>query len=250
MQNIYDNKKFFDDYVSMRNGKINANDLIERPMFKSLLPKLNGKKILDLGCGFGDLCSYMVSNGATKVVGLDISKRMIELANQKNSNKVIQYIVKPMEKLSDIKEQFDIVTSSLAFHYVENFDKLISDIAKLLKPNGRLIFSEEHPLATCFVPPENNPKLDHKIDFDGKRYYLISDYNNMGKRILKWNVDGVIKYHRNFSEIANTLIKNGFEIERVEESRANESVIEKEPKFAYQNDRPYFIFFVARKTNY
>lgn len=54
-QNIYDNERFFDGYRKLRENKVNANNLFEIPALFSLLPDLRGKKVLDLGCGFGAL---------------------------------------------------------------------------------------------------------------------------------------------------------------------------------------------------
>lgn len=245
MQNIYDNKEFFDDYINMRNKEINANNLIEKPIFQSLLPSFKDKKILDLGCGFGDLCKFAENDGARKVVGIDISKNMIDRAKKINYGEKISYLNLPMEKINEINEKFDFVLSSLAFHYVENFDKLIKNIKNLLVPNGYLIFSQEHPVATAFIPPKNK-KIDSKIDIENKRYYLLSDYNNNGKRSIHWNIDGVVKYHRNFTTIINTLLENNFIIEKLVESYADEEVIKLEPKYKYQNDRPYFLFIKAK----
>ncbi len=245
MQNIYDNKEFFDDYINMRNKEINANNLIEKPIFQSLLPSFKDKKILDLGCGFGDLCKFAENDGARKVVGIDISKNMIDKAKKINYGEKISYLNLPMEKINEINEKFDFVLSSLAFHYVENFDKLIKNIKNLLVPNGYLIFSQEHPVATAFIPPKNK-KIDSKIDIENKRYYLLSDYNNNGKRSIHWNIDGVVKYHRNFTTIINTLSENNFIIEKLVESYADEEAIKLEPKYKYQNDRPYFLFIKAK----
>lgn len=245
MQNIYDNKEFFDDYINMRNKDINANNLIEKPIFQSLLPSFKDKKILDLGCGFGDLCKFAENDGARKVVGIDISKNMIDKAKKINYGEKISYLNLPMEKINEINEKFDFVLSSLAFHYVENFNKLIKNIKNLLVPNGYLIFSQEHPVATAFIPPKNK-KIDSKIDIENKRYYLLSDYNNNGKRSIHWNIDGVVKYHRNFTTIINTLSENNFIIEKLVESYADEEVIKLEPKYKYQNDRPYFLFIKAK----
>ena len=51
-QNIYDNETFFEGYKKIRDNEINANNLFEIPALFSMIPELNGKKVLDLGCGF------------------------------------------------------------------------------------------------------------------------------------------------------------------------------------------------------
>lgn len=244
IQNIYDNQKFFNDYIDMRENQFNANDLLEIPMIKSMLPDLQGKSVLDLGCGSGGMSKYFVEKGASRVLALDISKNMIMLAKETNSDDKIEFKVLSMEQISKIKEKFDVVFSSLAFHYVEDFQKLIKDISKLLKPNGMLLFSQEHPVATAVIL---QGAMKNKIDINGKKYFLLSDYNNNGKRLLNWNVDGVIKYHRNFTCIINSLINAGLNIVELQESQPFEKAVEKVEKYKYQKDKPYFLFVKAIK---
>lgn len=55
-QNIFDNPTFFDGYKALRDGECNANDLIEQPAMRKLIPDLSGKSVLDLGCGYGHNC--------------------------------------------------------------------------------------------------------------------------------------------------------------------------------------------------
>ena len=116
-QNIYDNEIFFEGYKKIRDNKINANNLFEIPALFSMLPDLKNKRVLDLGCGFGEHCKRFIECGAKKVVGIDISEKMLEVARNENSDPNIIYINMPMEKIAELNEQFDIVVSSLAFHY-------------------------------------------------------------------------------------------------------------------------------------
>ena len=245
-QNIYDNKNFANEYDKLRKEKkgYNANDLIEIPNFRSLLPDVKNKTILDLGCGYGETDKYLKEQGASFVLGIDISKHMIEIANKENKLDGIEYKVMPMEDISNIDKKFDIVISSLAFHYIKDYNKLIKDIYNLLNDNGVLIFSQEHPLATAPIIPKEQEK---RIDINNKRYFLLSDYNRNGIRYILWNNENVEKYHRNFSEIINTLTDNNFKIHKILEPTPTEEIINKVPKYIYQYDRPYFIFIKASK---
>ncbi len=245
IQNVYDNADFFAEYKAMREGKINANELIEIPIMKEMLPELDGKTILDLGCGEGGMSQYFAEHGAKKVVGVDISSNMISSANAQNKYSNVQYLQLAMEDICAIREKFDIVFSSLAFHYIEDFDLLIKNISNLLNPNGILVFSQEHPLATAPIRTEGIPKY---VDKDGKRYSLISDYNNIGKREISWNIDGVVKYHRNFEVVINTIVNAGLIVLEVRESTASPEAIKLVEKYKYQKDKPYFVFFKAKKV--
>ena len=122
MKNVYDNEEFFKYYQNLRASEINANNLIENPIIKSMLPNLKGKSILDLGCGDGNMSAYFMDNGAKRVYGIDISENMINEANKLYADENRKFEVMKMEDISQINEKFDVVYSSLAFHYVEDFD--------------------------------------------------------------------------------------------------------------------------------
>lgn len=247
-QNIYDDKTFFEKYDELRIEKkgLNANDLIEIPAFRKIMPDITNKKILDLGCGYGENDEYFKELGAKSVLGVDISKHMIEMANKYNKLEDIEYKVMAMEEINQIEDKFDIVISSLAFHYIKDYKKLISDIYHLLNNDGYLIFSQEHPFTTCIKYTEN-VKKGHTI-IDNKYFGLFSDYNRPGLRTKEWFEKDVIKYHRTFAEIINELVRNGFSIENIEEPVASEEAITKNPKYINQLDRPFFLIVKAKKS--
>lgn len=246
-QNVYDNKTFSVAYDKMRKddkGR-NANDLVEIPNFRKLIPNVKEKKILDLGCGYGENDKYCRDLGAKEILGIDISEHMIKIAEKNNTDENIKYKVMAMEDISKIKEKFDIVISSLAFHYVKDYEKLIKDIYNLLNDNGILIFSIDHPLriASKFEPWMKK----NYTEINGKWFLLVSDYNREGIREKEWNGVIVKKYHRNFSSLINGLVNSGFKIDKILEPIPDEESIKIIPKYINQYDRPYFLFIRAKK---
>ena len=240
-QNVYDNKTFSVAYDKGRN----ANDLVEIPNFRKLIPNVKEKKILDLGCGYGENDKYCRDLGAKEILGIDISEHMIKIAEKNNTDENIKYKVMAMEDISKIKEKFDIVISSLAFHYVKDYEKLIKDIYNLLNDNGILIFSIDHPLriASKFEPWMKK----NYTEINGKWFLLVSDYNREGIREKEWNGVMVKKYHRNFSSLINGLVNSGFKIDKILEPIPDEESIKIIPKYINQYDRPYFLFIRAKK---
>ena len=113
-QNIYDNETFYKEYRDMREKGLNANELVEIPNIKEMLPDLKGKRILDLGCGNGGMSKYFVNQGAESVLAIDLSVNMINEAKEKNSDEKITYVVLGMEDIEKIEGKFDMVFSSLA----------------------------------------------------------------------------------------------------------------------------------------
>lgn len=248
-QNIYDIEIFSEAYDKMRyeNKGMNANDLIEIPNFRKLLPDLTNKKILDLGCGYGENDIYCRELGAQEVLGIDISKHMLKIALDNNKDEHIRYQLLAMEDINKLKEKFDVVISSLAIHYVKNYNKLIKDIYNLLNDDGILVFSIDHPLriANKFEPWMKK----NYTEINGKWFLLLSDYNREGLREKEWNKVIVKKYHRNFSSLINGLVKNGFNIEKILEPLPDEESIKVIPKYINQYDRPYFLFIRAKKLH-
>lgn len=90
-QNVFDNETFFSEYRKLREREVNANNLFELPVLFSLLPDLEGKRVLDLGCGSGERCMDYIKRGASDVTGIDISEKMLAVARNENSDKKITY---------------------------------------------------------------------------------------------------------------------------------------------------------------
>jgi SAM-dependent methyltransferase len=242
-QNIYDNPIFHQSYINLREKGKGLNDVLEIPAFRSLLPNLHNKKVLDLGCGFGESCKWYVANGAECVVGVDISDKMITKAKQEFSDNRIEYVNQSIEDIELKPNNFDLVLSSLAFHYVANFAKLVKRIYACVKPGGTLIFSQEHPVATAKKVSDGWVK-----DQNGKKvHWILDDYADEGIREQRWFIDGVIKYHRTLSTIINTLIQTGFQIESVLEPTATVESEEKNESLKEERRRPPFLIVKAQK---
>jgi trans-aconitate 2-methyltransferase len=106
-----------------------------RDLLAMLGPK-PGERILDVGCGTGQLTSEIAKSGA-KVVGLDQSREMIE-ASRANYPE-LSFEVADIAA-TDYDREFDAVFSNAALHWVRNQQGAITAIARALKPGGRFVF--------------------------------------------------------------------------------------------------------------
>lgn len=244
-QNIYDNQIFFDGYKKLRENPSSANELVEKPALFTLAPNLQNKTVLDVGCGCGENCVQFLKLGASSVKGLDISKKMLETASKENALPNIEYINKSMTELTDITERFDVVFSSLAVHYIQNFDKLVTDISNLLNQDGYFIFSQEHPLTTALLT-QNYWTQNSENEY---LHYNLTTYALEGERKVTWIVDGVIKYHRTIASIINSLLDAGFMIEKILEPIPGEDIMEQYPSYKRYIHKPDFLLIKARKRN-
>ena len=244
MQNIYDNDVFFAGYSKIRENKSNANELFEKPALFSLLPNLTGKTVIDLGCGFGEHCMEYVRRGAASVVGIDISKKMLSVAQTENSHPKITYMHLAMEEVSRIKNQFDVVTSSLAIHYIKDYQVLVHDVHELLKDDGVFVFSQEHPMNTCFSDGDRWTR-----DANGRKLYAnISNYGVEKEVESTWFIEHVKKYHRTCSTVVNTLIDNRFVIEKIVEPVPSAELLAAHPEQDDLLHKPLFLLIRARKN--
>jgi ubiquinone/menaquinone biosynthesis C-methylase UbiE len=242
-QNIYDNETFFNEYKSLRDSGVSYNDFVEQPAIKSLLPSLHGKSVLDLGCGFGHFARLCIEQGASKVVGVDISSKMLEIARRENSHQKIEYICSAIEDVDWNGQKFDVIVSSLALHYINDYNSLIKTIYHLLEDNGEFIFSTEHPIVTANKGMNNWVK-----DSEGKKlHWAIDHYHDEGEREQHWVIDGVITYHRTVSTLINTLIMNGLTFNKMIEPQSTPEGLKQMPKLVSEKRRPSFLVIKSKK---
>ena len=240
-QNIYDNEEFFNGYRKLRENKFSANEIEEKPALFSLCPDLSGKTVLDLGCGYGENCAEFKSRGAVRVLGVDISEKMLAVAVSENTG--IEFIHGDMSDLSFVEDRFDVIFSSLAVHYVEDLGKLAREVSEHLRDGGMFIFSQEHPLTTAPIKGASWTR-----DEDGNvLHYNLTDYTRSGERRTQWIVDGVIKYHRTFSDIVNALTAAGLTIEKMLEPVPTPEMIAINQSWAKHAHKPNFLLIKAVK---
>lgn len=108
---------------------------------RKLLPDFKDKRVLDLGCGYGWHCIYAMEHGASSVVGVDISHKMLEVAKEKTHFPQVEYKCCAIEDVEFPEESFDVILSSLAFHYVADYEILVKKIYRILKSGGNLVFT-------------------------------------------------------------------------------------------------------------
>src|SRR5687767_9341966 len=122
----------YDTYESMAERYAEAvktkpfNAYLERPAIRALVPDLTGGRVLDAGCGAGINLTWLLERGAGNVIGVDVSPKMIALAQRDlkvgNISLRVADLGLPLDFLSDAS--LELIFSSLVIHYVENVEKL------------------------------------------------------------------------------------------------------------------------------
>jgi ubiquinone/menaquinone biosynthesis C-methylase UbiE len=207
-----------------------------------MLPNFEGKRVLDLGCGFGWHCRFAIENGAKSVVGVDISEKMLNEAKNKTNSKYIRYICMPIEDIAFPDNSFDVVISSLALHYIQSFEDVLSKISKCLSVGGEFVFSVEHPIFT------SQGSQDWYYDDKGNIVHWPVDlYYTEGVRKANFLGEEVIKYHKTLTTYINSLIKEGFELTGLVEPKPEENLLYTVPGMLDELRRPMMLLISARK---
>ena len=240
-QNIYDDEEFFRGYSRLPRSVEGLDGAPEWPNLRALLPDLHGLAVLDLGCGFGWFCRWSRQQGAAHVLGIDVSENMLAQAAPATRDAAIAYTRADMEQLELPANSFNLVYSSLALHYVENLDGLISAVYRSLVPGGSLVFSVEHPIFTAPAEP------GWSLNSAGRKIWPVDGYLDEGSRSTDWLTKGVIKQHRTLASYINMLVRLGFAIGHVEEWGPTREQIASNPSWADERQRPPFLLMAARR---
>jgi ubiquinone/menaquinone biosynthesis C-methylase UbiE len=240
-QNIYDNTEFFEGYSRMRRSVEGLAGAAEWPAMLALLPELKGRRVLDLGCGFGGFCRWAREQGALEVVGIDVSENMLARAREATKGEAVRYLRADLATVDLPEASFDVVFSSLALHYVEDISALMSKVYRTLKPNGLLIFSIEHPI---YMAAEH---AEWTMDAKGSRIWPVNHYFAEGPRETDWLTKGVIKQHRTLGTTLNAVIEPGFRLTHIEDWQPTEEQVAMWPDSAENRERPIFLIVAAQR---
>lgn len=205
----------------------------ERPNLWSLLPKtLNGKQVLDIGCGSGWYAEQLQKSGA-HVTALDASPTMVELTKKRLHHKGQFYIADLEQPLIFLEANvFDIIIAPLVIHYIQDWHVFFKRLSTTLKPNGLFIFSTHQPQTEVEI-------------FGLKNYFdktLITD---------NWPHIGEVKfYHHTLHELGEALFESNFVIERLLEPQPLPEMAKADPEmFANIIQKPWLLFVRAKKID-
>ena len=213
------------------------------PALLSLLEDVNGKEVLEIGCGNGYWLKILNEKNA-KCTGFDLSKNQIEVAKKEDPEKKIKYFVADASEKVDLKDSsFDIIFLEhvlLELSDLSKIDKIFEEVYRLLKKGGSLIVSELHPLA----PETNFPNVEVDEDYT----YFKSGFP---VKIISKKPDGtVVRYtdfHWTFQDLINSITRSGLKVVKVLEPTPSEEIVKKFPYLEYRKDKPLALMIKAVK---
>lgn len=161
-----------------------------------LLNVHNGNKVLDICTGTGDLIYFLNKlNPNLDLTGIDFSENMLEIARkkQKKSQNNIRFFIADGRELPFEDNTFDIATIGFGLRNIENYERVISEIHRVLKPKGQVLnldFSCDKSLAnsifdliTRIITSFTSKKNSFKYLIDSKKEFINSiDLINLFRR--------------------------------------------------------------------
>lgn len=131
-------------YALWRGSEIGTTtERLERQLILKLVGDVSGRRVLDVGCGDGELAVELAKRGAI-VTGIDASTAMIEAAKERarGHDADIVFQVARTEALPFPASEFDVVTAVTILCFVEDAGPVFSEMARVLEPGGRLVIGE------------------------------------------------------------------------------------------------------------
>ena len=214
------------------------NAYIEQPAMRAAIEEqfksLYGKVVFEAGCGPGILAEYLIHEGA-KVVGFDVSPKMVELAKERVKKNATFFVADMAQKLPlDSDNQFDLVVASLSIDYIKDWEIPLSEFHRLLKPQGKLIFTIQHPIGSWNW---YKPATAFGV------HYVEATWRGFTEEPVV-----MPDYYRSFEEVVNPLIKAGFKLLKVKDCKPIEALRSVDPyKYGKYSKLPTFMCVVSQK---
>ncbi|WP_254864157.1 class I SAM-dependent methyltransferase [Halovivax gelatinilyticus] len=170
---------------------------VEWPATRSLLPDLDGLRVLEAGCGAGDYTEFFAEEGA-EVVAVDATEAAVERTRERFDDDPVDVhhadLTEPLEFLDD--GSVDLVVSQLVLEHISDWLPVFDEFARVLRTDGRFVFSTGNPVSGWVSPEDASDYFETEA--------LTQDWGEMRPR----------NYRRPLAEHLNPLADAGFAIER------------------------------------
>ncbi len=135
----------YNDWADQYDNNINPTRDLDKIVTQESLSNLNFSNVLELGCGSGKNTEWLITK-ADKLVGLDFSSRMLDLARKKISSKNVSFICADInEKWPVNNNSFDLATINLTLEHIKMLDHIFNSLFIKLTKGGKCFVCELHP---------------------------------------------------------------------------------------------------------
>jgi 2-polyprenyl-3-methyl-5-hydroxy-6-metoxy-1,4-benzoquinol methylase len=190
------------------------------PQLLQAIGPVDGLTVLDAGCGEGIVSRSLV--GAVRVVGIDVSSRLIAYARDRDPTNAISYEAHDLSRsLPQYAGMFDLVVSNLVLNDVPDYVGFIRTLSDVLKPRGRIVLNINNPYSAVL-----RQKVDSYFD---------------SHRAVHYNFGAVSYYHRTMEDYMTAFAQNGLVIQRLYDIQMTEDMVAQLPEANRQF--PWYVFY-------
>ncbi|MBD3190661.1 MAG: methyltransferase domain-containing protein [Candidatus Heimdallarchaeota archaeon] len=230
-----------------------SREFIIDPALWKQLGDIKGLKVLDAGCGNGYLSRQMAKKGA-EVTGIDFSKHFIGFCKRKEKKNPLgcKFFKGSLTDMPFFEsEMFDLVVSNVVMVDVQDYRTAFKEINRVLKPKGRFVWSNLHPVFGSFN------QIFYKLPFDTQRNeeriaVMVDRYFDSGAMLMSWGkLKPIWQFHRTLQEYTQALNQAGFLIREIIEPHPSLEDIKENPRtLAFDADRiAIFIIYDCVKAS-
>ncbi len=212
-------------------GDANRTHLLD-PLMLELCGDVRGRRVLDIGCGEGRFCRMLKAQGA-KVTGIEPATRLREEARRRDPTGT--YLAHDAAKLPLADASFDLCVSYIALVDIADHVRAIAEMARVLVPGGRVVFSNLQPYVTT------NSKGWHKDARGQKLHFPIDLYAVPRPLVGRWHHIEVTQYHRPLADIMSAFLGAGLVLRRFLEPVPSAEAMREYPAFEDHARVPLFV---------
>ena len=171
----------------------------------------SARRVLDVGCGEGQVARLAVKGGAGFVVGVDPTAAQLDVAAQRAGG--VAYGRASADALPFADASFDAVVACLVFEHIDAVDDALREVGRMLTAGGRFLFFLNHPL----LQTPNSGWIDDQVLDPPEQYWRIGDYLVEDRTIEEVEKDIFIPFiHRPLSRYVNGMAAAGLPPDKIE----------------------------------
>jgi SAM-dependent methyltransferase len=200
-------------------------------------------RVLDVGCGEGQVARLAAGGGATTVVGIDSTDAQVVEAAHRGGGPA--YARAGAARLPFRDATFDAAVACLVFEHITDVDVAIAEVARVLAPGGRFLFFLNHPL----LQTPNSGWIDDQVLDPPEQYWRIGPYLVEDETVEEVEKGVFIPFiHRPLSRYVNALADVGLAVRRMEEPAPPPGFLARAAEYEAAASIPRLLFLRCEKA--
>jgi ubiquinone/menaquinone biosynthesis C-methylase UbiE len=220
------------------------------PTLLAVVGTVRGRRVLDLGCGNGYLARRWATEGAAQSVGIDLSEASLRFARRREARRrsgagFVRQDSADLASFGD--DSFDLVVAHMSLMDIENAEGTIREVGRVLAPEGRFVFSINHP---CFDIDSRSMWVVERQVYANTVFRKVAGYREERVVRVPWRISEketayTTSYHRPLPTYLRYLRKAGLAVVRMEEPYPGPEAIRKSPQAPFMREIPLHLVVEA-----